>query len=75
MELVRRFGRNVLRRRLQLPLPQDDITGKTGIARDHLSNIERGKANPSLRISGKIAEALEVELAVLITEISDEDEG
>ena len=45
---------------------QGDIVRKLGIDRGFVSNIENGKANPTLSTIAKLAEAIGVSIAELI---------
>ena len=53
--------------RKQNGITLDELSNKTGISKAYLSRLENGgRVNPSLKILGKIANALQVELALLI---------
>lgn len=71
-ELQRRFGKIVLRRRLEAELSQENLAAQVGIHRNHLSLLERGKHMPNLAVAHKIATAFGVKLATMIAEAEDE---
>ncbi len=48
-------------------LTQNKLSEATGISADYISEIERGKKNPSLKRLILIAEALEVDIRELFT--------
>ena len=58
---VPNLGQTIRKLRLSRVMEQNELAGKVGITQSHLSKIETGKANPSLRILRKIADALNVD--------------
>ena len=70
-EVIRKF-------RLEKHFSQEVLSGLAGIGRTHLCAIERGERKPTLETFFKIADALDVSAAELISEIEririDEDE-
>lgn len=66
MDLVVVFGRNVRDLRTARGLTQEDLEGLTGIKRSYLSDMERGRRNPTVRALGRIAAALGVAPADLL---------
>jgi len=60
MNLPRQVGLNIRRLRVARKVPQQTIALETGMSLAYLSNIELGKANPTVAILGKIANALGV---------------
>lgn len=46
----------------------EDLVVRTGLSRPYISQVETGKATPSLQALGKLAEALEIPLAHLFQE-------
>lgn len=68
----RRFvALNIKRLRAQRGISQDDLAFRSGLHRTYMSALERGKRNVSLDVLSRIAVALEVTLAVLVTEVED----
>lgn len=58
----RRFATRLKARRKELGLTQIAIYERTGIAISYISNLEKGKVNPSLDIMVSLARALDVDL-------------
>lgn len=61
-----KLGKNLKRIRLSKGITQGDIVRKLGVSRGFISNIENGKANPTLATIAKLAKALEVSIEKLI---------
>lgn len=57
---------NTRRYRLERGLSQEGLALEAGIDRTYASQIERGIANPSLKILCQIADVLKVQLEVLV---------
>jgi transcriptional regulator with XRE-family HTH domain len=66
MDLVQVFGRNVQERRRALGLTQEDLEGLTGLRRSYISDMERGRRNPTIKALQRLAEALQTEPAELV---------
>ena len=66
MDLVRWLGENVRRERLLQGLTQDELAVEAGMRRSYLSDLERGRRNPSVNALGRLARALKVEAAELL---------
>lgn len=66
MDLVRLLGENVRRERLRQGLTQDALAVEAGMTRSYLSDLERGRRNPSVNALGLLARALKVEAADLV---------
>lgn len=66
MDLVQVFGRNVREAREARGLTQEDLEGLTGLRRSYISDMERGRRNPTVRALGRIAEALKIPAADLL---------
>lgn len=60
------LGRNVRRLRRAGKLSQEDLAFDAEIDRTYVSQIERGVINPSLLVLSKIANALNVDVVVLL---------
>jgi len=60
------LGKNLKRIRLTKGITQGDIVRKLGVGRGFISNIENGKANPTLATIAKLAKALGVPIGELI---------
>lgn len=62
------FGKNVRRWRGQRRLTQEQLAFEAEIDLTYMGGIERGKRNPSLMVMGRIAKALSVPLAKLLSD-------
>jgi transcriptional regulator with XRE-family HTH domain len=62
------LGRNVRRLRQQRRLTQEKLAFEAEIDLTYVGGIERGKRNPSLLVMARIADALSVPLAKLLSE-------
>lgn len=61
MDAVRLFGENVRKVRLAQRLTQQDLAAKLGMERSYLSELERGRRNPTIHALGRLADALGVD--------------
>ena len=66
MDLREVFAINLRQLRHERGLSQDDLAYEAGISRSYLSQVEKGVFYASLRIVGRLAEALQVEPAELL---------
>ena len=66
MELNRAVAENIKRIRKTKKLSMERTAELAGVSRSMLGQIERGEANPSVAILGKIATALKVPAQVLM---------
>ena len=55
------FGRRLRSLRTEKELTQQQLGDKAGMSYKYLGAIERGEENPSLKVIGKLADALDVE--------------
>jgi transcriptional regulator with XRE-family HTH domain len=62
------LGKNVRRLRQQRKLTQEQLAFDAEIDLTYMGGIERGKRNPSLLVMARIADALRVPLAKLLTD-------
>lgn len=60
------FARLCRDNRIRLRLSQRRFADSVGVSRGYIANIERGRANPSLDIVGRIAAALDLEVEFLV---------
>lgn len=61
MDLVELLGKNVRHYRQLRDLTQEELAHLADMKRTYVSDMERGKRNPSVRALGRLAEALTVE--------------
>ncbi len=66
MEIQVRLGRNVRRLREARGWSQEDYADRAGIHRTYVSDIERGKRNPTVTVVEKLAKPLEVSAGSLL---------
>ncbi len=71
MDVVVLLGQNVRRLRQQRGLSQEELALDAGMKRSYLSDLERGTRNPSVKALGRLAEALGVDPAILLTKEQD----
>lgn len=72
MDIIKIFGKNVRRYRMQLGLSQEKFAEKCGLHRTYISDIERFRRSIALENIQRIADALEVDTYKLF--INDEGE-
>ena len=61
-----RFGLRLRALRLDAELSQEQLAVKAGLHFTYISQVERGKRNPTIVTLARIASALQVPLAVLV---------
>lgn len=66
MEIQARLGQNVRRLREAKGWSQEDYADRAGIHRTYVSDIERGKRNPTVAVVEKLAKPLEVSAGTLL---------
>jgi transcriptional regulator with XRE-family HTH domain len=67
MEDIRlRLGKNVRRLRRAADIKQESLAGMTGVSRTYVSEIERGRRNPSILVVEEFARALGVSAGSLL---------
>jgi transcriptional regulator with XRE-family HTH domain len=60
------FGRACLETRIGLDVSREDLAGRVGVTPSYIGRIERGEANPSLRLVESIADALGLDTQLVI---------
>ena len=66
MDLREVFATNLRRLRRQRGLSQDDLAYEAEVSRSYLAQLEKGAYHASLKIVGRLADALGVEPADLL---------
>jgi transcriptional regulator with XRE-family HTH domain len=66
MDMRRLVGRNFARIRREKGLTQEQLEARSGFSQQYLSDLERGRRNPTIVTLYEIARALETEPAELI---------
>ncbi len=64
-------GHRIKLLRTAMGVQQDELANKLGISRSYLSQIEKGKKEPSLKILKRIAEYFEMPPALLVESKSE----
>lgn len=72
MDIIKVFGTNLRKRRLEMNLSQEEFAEKCGLHRTYISSIERFQRNISIENIQRIADALEVETYTLFIEADQE---
>jgi transcriptional regulator with XRE-family HTH domain len=67
---LRVFGRTVRRLRIQRHLSQEQLAEAARISRNYISDIERGRRNPSLMAVLAVARALDVTVTTLLEDLA-----
>ncbi len=73
MNIRRQIGLNLRRIRLERSVSQQKIALDVDMSLSYLSNIERGKANPSIDLLGRIADSLGVPPVEFLATVSVKD--
>lgn len=60
------LGRNVRKIRKSQNLSQEELGFRADMKRSYVSDLERGRRNPSLKAIGRLAEALSVDPCALV---------
>ena len=62
----KRLGESIIIHRKKLKLSQQQLATFSDVDRSYLSEVEEGKANPSIRFLHKIAKILKIKVGSLI---------
>ena len=73
MNILRQIGLNIRRLRLNRDLSQEALAFEADIALNYLSEIERGRRNPTILVVDRLAKALGVPLALLVVATPEKD--
>lgn len=71
MDMRKLVGRNVRRLRLKAELTQEAFAALSGFSQQYISDLERGRRNPTVVSLLELAAPLGVAPAELITDVSD----
>lgn len=58
---------NIRRLRFERNMTQEELALRTGVSRQTIMSIERGRTNPSILLAYKIAEALAVDVNLVFS--------
>ena len=64
------IGEQIRLRRKELMITQPDLADIAGISINTLYKIERGQANPSIEVLGKILDVLGLEITVVVKHLN-----
>ena len=73
MDIRATVGLNVLRVRRERNLSQEELSFRSGLTRAYLSGLEAGRRNPTIVSLSKIADALGIEVGILVRSSSNTD--
>ena len=62
----KKFGENMRKRRLELDISQEELSFRSELHRNYISDVERGTRNVSLKAMEKIAKGLDTSLYKLL---------
>lgn len=65
IDIKKRFGKAIRRRRRELDLSQEHLAEISGLHRTYISSIERGHRNPSLENIENLTKALNISISAL----------
>jgi transcriptional regulator with XRE-family HTH domain len=66
MDMRKLVGRNFARLRREKALTQEDVEARSGFSQRYLSDLERGRRNPTVITLYELAQALEVSHVALV---------
>ncbi|WP_200974459.1 helix-turn-helix domain-containing protein [Echinicola sp. 20G] len=69
---INEIGNSIRERRKMLDITQPDLAEMAQISINTLYKIERGEANPSVRILNKIANILGLEIFIAVKKVIDQ---
>ncbi len=70
-EFYRCLGEVITMRRKRLGMSQEDLAEESGVDRSFISNVERGKRNPSLGAVKSIADGLRTRCSRLVNKCEE----
>ncbi|WP_215224469.1 helix-turn-helix domain-containing protein [Echinicola shivajiensis] len=68
---INEIGNSIRERRKMLGITQPDLAEMAQISINTLYKIERGEANPSVRVLNKIANILGLEISIAVKKVTD----
>ncbi|HVO43017.1 MAG TPA: helix-turn-helix transcriptional regulator [Aggregatilineales bacterium] len=72
-EIMKRFGQQIRRLRLERGLSQEAFAAKCGLHRTYIGPIERGEKNITLATANKLAQALGTKLSTIFLGLEDDN--
>lgn len=64
--LLKCIGEIISERREKLGMTQDELAARSGVNRSFISNIEKGRRNPSISSVANLAKGLKMKFSVLL---------
>lgn len=61
-DLVRKFGERIKHLRISISMSQEELSFRSGLHRNYISDVERGRRNISLKALDKLAKGLGIAL-------------
>lgn len=71
MDIYTQLGKRIIYLRKQKKMSQLDLSIESGINKNYISDLERGRRNPSLMILSRLSKALGCPMSVLLQGIAD----
>ncbi|GAB3665397.1 helix-turn-helix transcriptional regulator [Echinicola sediminis] len=68
---INEIGNSIRERRKMLDITQPDLAEMAQISINTLYKIERGEANPSIRVLNQIANILGLEISIAVKKVTD----
>ena len=68
---LKKLGESVRRRRQSLALSQEQLAELVDCHRNYVGNVERGQQNPTIDMLVRFANALQIKIAFLMSDIED----
>lgn len=65
----KRLGESIITNRKKRKISQEQLALLSDVDRTYLARIEEGKANPSVKVLGKIAKTLRIRLSKLLEKV------
>lgn len=66
MDITTRLGKNIRRLREEKGWSQEDYADRAGIHRTYVSDIERGRRNPTITVVEKLAQPFGIKAGALL---------
>jgi transcriptional regulator with XRE-family HTH domain len=73
MDMRKLVGRNFARLRREKGLTQEDVEARSGFSQQYLSDLERGRRNPTVITLYELSQALEVSHVELVRPDGESD--
>ena len=71
MDIYTQLGKRICYLRKQKNMSQLDLAIESDINKNYMSDLERGKRNPTLNVLSRISKALDCDLSTLLMGIQD----